>query len=139
MEGLHDYEDSTDGLRGALIASMERRGVVASIKAKIRAEVHASLHNETVSPPDSKALPGDVYIAGEILKDFLVRMKCENTLSVLSKELGIDSEHDLQREFLLQELGMKSIPGQADIPVLLLLIDQSMNRRAEKTDESANS
>jgi hypothetical protein len=120
-----------DGLRGALAASLENRGAARAIKAKIRAEVFASLNNDAVAP--TRALPADVYLAGEILKDFLVRMKCENTLSVLTQELGLNSQESLEREFLLQELGMQGSAKEADVPVLMLMMQQQMEKAAVET------
>lgn len=131
------FEDSTDGMRGALMTALENRGAVAKIKAQIRAEVHAALNSEAAPAPSS--LPNDIYLAGEIVKDFLVRMKCENTLSVLSAELGVDKDQDLQRDFMLQELGIQDAAGQRDIPVLLLIMQHAMRRNKAAVDCASQS
>ena len=136
MDGRMDNEGGQDdGLRGALVTSLENRGAAKAIKAKIRAEVYASLNNDTIET--SHTLPGDVYLAGEILKDFLVRMKCENTLSVLTQELGLNSQESLEREFLLQELGIDGSSKEGDIPVLMLMIQYQMELVIKNKNKSA--
>ena len=127
--GAYDEIESTDGLRGALMESLDRRSASTAIRAKIRAEVFASLNNEAITPPS--AVPGDVYLAGEIIKDFLVRMKCENTLSVFAEELGTGGEAAFERETILQELGIAASPGQDDVPAILLLLSRAKTGKSQ--------
>ena len=126
--GAYDEADTTDGLRGALMESLDKRGASAAIRAKIRGEVFASLNNEAITPPS--AIPSDVYLAGEIIKDFLVRLKCENTLSVLSEELGINRSATFDKESILKELGIAACSGQEDVPAILLLLRQAIKDKS---------
>ena len=135
MNPFGEEGTDSDDLRGAVMANMERRGADKAIRARIRAEVYASLNNEAISPPE--AIPNEVYLAGEIIKDFLVRMKCENTLSVLSQELGLDAENSLERDFLLEEVGVGS-SKERDIPALLLLIQSQKEKRNATSQASEN-
>lgn len=120
---LSSYDDMS-GVRDAVMSALERRGATRSIKAKIRAEVHASLNNDALPPPK---VPNDLYLCGELIKDFLLKIKCDSTLSVFNEEIGISGS--LQRDILGKELGLDVSTADSDVPLLLLLM-QSMQSRA---------
>ena len=113
--------------------ALKRRYVYNKIKAQIRAEVFHVLEDKTVSPPEK---PADMFLVAELIKEFLIKMKLENTLSVFCEELGHHSDLGVDRTFIGTELGLNTIGCEESIP-LLLLVTQYLKRNREEYLKSA--
>jgi hypothetical protein len=112
---------SDDGLRGAVMASLESSGAAEKIRASIRAQVHAALNDDTVALPEMTA---ELFLCSEVVRDFLAFMKCDTAISVMDGELGRSGS--LSRDILAHEIGL-SAPRDAT-PLLLLLLEKHSSR-----------
>ena len=124
--------DSSDDLTSAVREALERRGVLSSLKAKLRTEVFHALEDKSVSMPEK---PHDVLIATELIRDLLMCFRFDNTNSVFCEESGQPAEMNVDRSFLSNELGFnltaKEQNNSARIPVLVLLIQQLRRMKSQ--------
>jgi lisH domain-containing protein FOPNL len=122
---MEETIESRSDLTGAVKEALTRRGVYSSIKAKLRAEVFHALQDKTISMPDK---PQDVFLATELIRDFLNVLHFDNSSSVFCEESGQPPQMAVDRAFLSNELGfnLTSNEGQASsgVPLLVLLINQ---------------
>jgi lisH domain-containing protein FOPNL len=110
--------------------ALEGKGVLSTMKARIRAEIFHTLDDKSVQMPKK---PKDVYLANEIIRDYLSCMKLDSTLSVLSDEIGESSnEKGVDREFLGGELGFNTIGCDKETPLLMLLIQFYIKHKQDK-------
>eukprot|EP01038_Epipyxis_sp_PR26KG_P011085 gene11085-14880_t len=131
-EVVNTQEDLTEAIKEALI----RKGVYSKIKSQIRAEVYHSLEDKTVSMPEK---PRDVFIATELIIEFMMNLQLNNSLSVFSEEVGQPSEMLVDREFIASELGLNAMGTSEKIPLIILLIQHLMNQKEQlfmKANES---
>ena len=127
-----------DDLLGSVKDVLDRKGVTSQIKARIRAEVYHALEDKTVSAPTK---PKGVYLASEIMKDFLQNMKYSSTLSVFSEEVGVSEDGPVDRDFILHELGLNGAETDRSIPLIMLLVNHLAKNKdqvlRERLDEAA--
>ena len=121
MAGISDQIDSTTELTEAIYESLNRKGVLNQIKAKIRAEIYSTIEDKTAPSPSK---PQEMYLASEIIREFMMSTKLDSSLSVFNEELGQPSEMTVDREFVGAELGFNLIDerGTDRVPLLVLLI-----------------
>jgi lisH domain-containing protein FOPNL len=118
--------ETGEDLVNAVKEALNRRGVISSLKARIRAEVFHALEDKSIPPPQR---PNDVYIANEIIRDFLITMKLDSTLSVLSEEIGQSAEVPVNRELIGGEIGLNTISCDKNTPLLMLLIQHFIKQK----------
>eukprot|EP01039_Chlorochromonas_danica_P003546 gene3546-3883_t len=123
-----DENYSSDDLLSAVESSLQRSGAYRKIKGQIRAHVYHALEDKTVSLPDK---PPDVFLAAELVKDFLTRFNLGNTCSVFCEEMGQPEEMAVDRELLGEELGVSTVGSDDNMPLLLLLIQHMKNQKIE--------
>jgi len=126
-EVVESLTDLSDTVKEAL----QRRGVLAKVKATIRAEVFHALEDKTVSLPDK---PREVYLATELIREFLQTSRLNSSLSVFNDELGQPEQMAVDREFVGGELGVNvndAIVGTAQVPLLVLLVKHLVQQREE--------
>jgi hypothetical protein len=122
-EGFSDID-----LISAVQDALKRRGVYSKVKATIRAEVFNVLEDKTVPLPNK---PQDVFVASELIKEFLILFKLNNTLSVFCEEMGQPSEMTFDRELIGAELGLNTLGTDPKIPLLIMLIEYLKRNRAD--------
>lgn len=128
-EEIHTDNDLVDAVKEAL----ERKGILSQIKAQIRAEVFHSLEDKTVSLPEK---PPDVFIATELVKELLITLKLNNTLSVFCEEVGQPGEMGIDREFIGGEVGLNTIGTNTNIPLLILIIQYLKKNKFDCLDNN---
>mmetsp|Transcript_33276 Transcript_33276/g.33894 ORF Transcript_33276/g.33894 Transcript_33276/m.33894 type:complete len:144 (+) Transcript_33276:200-631(+) len=123
-----------DDLSGAVRQRLETKGVIHEIKARIRAEIFHTMEDKSSSMPEK---PADVFIAFELVKEFLDSFHLHNTLSVFVEECGQPTEMRTDREFVANELGF-SLPKsgaisekEENIPLLISLVQILQKQRIE--------
>ena len=126
-----DFSLETD-LKFAVKEALERKGVMKDLRARLRASVFHCLEDKSVPLPVKKSK--DLYLSTELVREFLISMNLQNTLSVFCEELGQESEMNCDREFIAGELGFNVRPrgGEEDtesIPLLTLLVQQARLNR----------
>ncbi|XP_064009959.1 centrosomal protein 20 isoform X9 [Pogoniulus pusillus] len=89
-------------LKAVLKDTLEKRGALGQIKARIRAEVFNALDDQSVPRP---ALSHENLLINELIREYLDYNKYKYTASVLTSEAG-QPEVPLDREFLAKELNI---------------------------------
>lgn len=126
-EVVESLTDLSDTVKEAL----QRRGVLAKVKATIRAEVFHALEDKTVSLPEK---PREVYLATELIREFLQTSRLNSSLSVFNDEMGQPEQMAVDREFVCGELGVNvndAIVGTAQVPLLVLLVKHLVQQRED--------
>ncbi len=119
-------------LVSAVEETLKRRGILDKLKAKIRAEVFHALDDKDVAPVRTNHdPPQDLFIAMELVKDFLMLMKLDNTLSVFCEEMGQTMNMTVDRSFIGSELGVNSAGSDESVPMLVLLTQFMKKNREE--------
>jgi lisH domain-containing protein FOPNL len=126
-EELVTQSDLIDAIHEAL----DRKGITGKIKAQLRTEVFHTLEDKTVVSPDK---PRDVFIASELMREFLMSFNLQNSLSVFSEEFGQSSEMNVDREFIGGELGLNVGGCNDKIPLLVLIVQHLCNSKANIVD-----
>ena len=114
--------DSASELHSVIMDSLKRRGVIGKVSANVRAEVFHTLEDKTVPMPDK---PTEVYLATELIREYLMNASLNSALSVFNEESGQPHEMRVDREFLGGELGfnlMDETQGAKETPLLVLLV-----------------
>ncbi|XP_005054648.1 PREDICTED: lisH domain-containing protein FOPNL isoform X3 [Ficedula albicollis] len=89
-------------LKAVLKDTLEKRGALAQIKARIRAEVFNALDERSEPRP---ALSRENLLINELVREYLEYNKYKYTASVLTAESG-QPEVPLDRQFLAKELNI---------------------------------
>lgn len=78
--------------------------------------------------------PRDVYLASELIREYLINFRLDNTTSVFCEESGQPEQMVVDREFLAGELGLNAQGSNEKIPLLVLLIQYLSKLKHEKMD-----
>ena len=109
--------------------------VCLQLRARIRAEVFQSLEQqgETVTPPSK---PEDVYLACELVRELMMSLGLNNSLSVFQHESGQPSEMRIDRPYLASELGFRTNERtDRDVPLLLLVVRMLKEMKMKQIDD----
>ncbi|KAL9985747.1 hypothetical protein ACROYT_G008188 [Oculina patagonica] len=93
---------TVDELKSVLKETLENRGVLGQIRARVRAEVFGALDDQTEPRP---ALSNENLLINELIREYLTFNKYKYTESVLLAETGQPKE-PMDRQFLVQELNI---------------------------------
>ena len=110
---------SLDDLKSVLRETLEQKGVLNEVKAKIRAEIFTALDSEATGKP---ALSNENMIINEMIREYLEYNKYYNSASVLVTETGQPAEPPFDREYLHRKFGISS-QGKSRKPGLPLLYE----------------
>ena len=132
---MGDAVEPTD-LYTAVEESLKRSGAYKKIKAQIRAQVFQALEDKTVVMPEQ---PPEIFLASEMIKDFLVKFKLNNTLSVFIEEMGLQESLRVERELVAQELGVNVLGSDENLPLLLLLVKHMQQQRNDYVEQVQSS
>ncbi|XP_069761804.1 centrosomal protein 20 isoform X4 [Narcine bancroftii] len=89
-------------LKAVLKETLEKRGVMGQLKARIRAEVFSALDDQSEPRPP---LSHENLLINELIREYLDFNKYKYTASVLTAEAG-QPEIPLERQFLVNELNI---------------------------------
>lgn len=114
-------------LQAAVKEALERKGVLKDVRAQMRASVYNCLEDRSVPLPEKKSR--DLYLASELVRDFLISMNLSSTLSVFCEEMGQPSEILCDREFVAGEVGFSLSSKDKDhcnetIPLMISLVQK---------------
>jgi len=129
--GVPEDPESLSDLAEVVKEALSRRGVLNKVKANIRAEIFHALEDKTVTMPDK---PREVFLASELVREFLQLSGLHNSLSVYSEENGQPVEMAVDREFVGGELGVNvqdSVVGTAAVPLLTLLVKHLIDQKED--------
>jgi len=92
-------------LKNVLRDTLEQKGVLNEVKAKIRAEIFTALDSENAGKP---ALSNENMIINEMIREYLEYNKYYNAASVLMTETGQPHEPPFDRQYLQKKFGISS-------------------------------
>ncbi|XP_035763609.1 lisH domain-containing protein FOPNL [Neolamprologus brichardi] len=98
-------------LKCALRETLESRGVLGQLKARIRAEVFSALDDQREPRPP---VSHENLIINELIREYLEFNKYRYTASVLTAESG-QPEVPLDRQFLANELKVTEDPSSKSV------------------------
>eukprot|EP00943_MAST-04B_sp_MAST-4B-sp1_P007477 g7477.t1 len=114
-----DLED----LRDVLKDTLENRGVLGQVKARIRAEIFAALDDNNLPPPK---LSNENLIINELIREYLEYNNYRQSLSVFLPETGQPAEaaQELKRSFLAKQLQVNENSNSERVPLLYGLLSK---------------
>ncbi|XP_026070090.1 lisH domain-containing protein FOPNL-like [Carassius auratus] len=115
-------------LKTALRETLEARGVLGQLKARIRAEVFRALDDE--SPTRVPPLSHENLLINELIREYLEFNKYRYTASVLTAEAG-QPEVPLDREFVASELNVAEDSRAKAVPLLYGLLTHFLSSKGE--------
>merc|ERR1719329_724077 len=95
---------SLDELKQALLETLENRGVLGQVKAKVRAEIFAALDDEHAQHPE---LPRENVVINELIREYFEYNGYHHSLSVFLPESGHPEERQGDRAFIASELQLQ--------------------------------
>uniref|UniRef100_A0A671V7U5 Centrosomal protein 20 n=1 Tax=Sparus aurata TaxID=8175 RepID=A0A671V7U5_SPAAU len=107
----------------AVRETLESRGVLGQLKARIRAEVFSALDDQREPRPP---LSHENLLINELIREYLEFNKYRYTASVLTAESG-QPEVPLDRQFLANELKVTEDAGSKSVPLLYGLVSHFVN------------
>ncbi|CAB1344565.1 unnamed protein product [Coregonus sp. 'balchen'] len=110
-------------LKCALRESLESRGVLGQLKARIRAEVFNALDDQSEPRPE---LSHENLLINELIREYLEFNKYRYTASVLTAESG-QPEVPLDRQFMANELKVVEDPSSRSVPLLYGLLSHFLS------------
>ncbi|XP_040041872.1 centrosomal protein 20 [Gasterosteus aculeatus] len=110
-------------LKCAVRDTLESRGVMGQLKARIRAEVFSALDEQREPRPP---LPRENLLINELIRDYLEFNKYRHTASVLTAESG-QPDVPLDRQFLANELNVTEDASSKSVPLLYGLMAHFVN------------
>ncbi|XP_040892069.1 lisH domain-containing protein FOPNL [Toxotes jaculatrix] len=110
-------------LKCAVRETLEARGVLGQLKARIRAEVFSALDDQREPRPP---LSHENLLINELIREYLEFNKYRYTASVLTAESG-QPEVPLDRQFLANELKVAEDTSSKSVPLLYGLVSHFLN------------
>ncbi|GLD93781.1 hypothetical protein PINS_up002386 [Pythium insidiosum] len=106
---------SLDDLKAVLKDTLEARGSLGQIKARIRAEIFSALDDHSVPKPK---LSNENLIINELIREYLEYNGYRHAHSVFLAESGQPLKAPFHREFLAKELRVQEDPRFSHVPLL---------------------
>ena len=116
---------TVDDLKAVLKETLESRGVLGQIRARVRAEVFNALDEQSESRPP---LSNENMLINELIREYLEFNRYRYTCSVLMSETGQPRE-PLDRQFLAGELNLSQDESSSSVPLLYGILAHFMNGR----------
>ncbi|CAE8709976.1 unnamed protein product, partial [Polarella glacialis] len=110
---------SLEELKQALVETLEVRGSLGQVKAKVRAEIFAALDDEQAPRPQ---LPKENVVINELIREYFEYNGYHHALSVLLPESGHPEERQFDRRFLASELGVREDDRSRSLPLIYSLL-----------------
>lgn len=122
-----------DELKKLIQDTLEQRGVINDLKAKIRSEVFNSLEDKTIKKPE---LSNENLIINELIREYFRFNKYKYAESVLVAESGHPTV-PLDREFLSQELNARA--ESKELPLIYSLVNYFSQRHMHEASQRHSS
>ena len=108
-----------EDLKNALKETLQSRGVLGELKAKIRAEIFAALDDSEVLRPK---LNEENLIINELIREYMQYNGYHHAASVFLAETGHPSEPVYERHHLSRELGVAEDVKSRSVPLMYSLV-----------------
>ena len=108
-----------DDLKNALKETLQTRGVMGEIKAKIRAEIFAALDDQEVNRP---RLNDENILINELIREYLSYNNYHHALSVFLAESGQPAQPMMERVHMARELKISEDARSRSVPLMYGLV-----------------
>ncbi|XP_063447265.1 centrosomal protein 20-like [Mytilus trossulus] len=125
---------STHELKDVIKDTLENKGTLGQIKARIRAEVFNALNDESENKPQ---LSNENLIINELIREYLDFNKYRYSSSVLVAESG-QPNVPLDRGFLSRELNIREDRNSSSVPLLYGLVSTYLKENRKPTGREAS-
>ncbi|XP_065500924.1 centrosomal protein 20 isoform X3 [Caloenas nicobarica] len=120
-------------LKAVLKDTLEKRGALGEIKARIRAEIFNALDDQSEPRPQ---LSHENLLINELIREYLEYNKYKYAASVLIAESG-QPEQPLDRQFLARELNViEDVNGKSVRPLLYGIISHFLHGGKEESSQN---
>jgi len=123
-------------IKSAIRETLESTGLVKEVKAKIRAGVFASLEDRSLPAPER---PHEVALAAELISDYLKTLSFDSSANVFSAESGHEASSSMGRVYLAQQLGLRLVNDDGEMPLLVLIIQMLESRKLQAAQDYKSS
>ncbi|XP_041363305.1 centrosomal protein 20-like [Gigantopelta aegis] len=123
---------SLEELKEVLKETLENRGVLGQVKAKVRAEVFNALDDHSESKPP---LSNENLLINELIREYLQFNQYRYTESVLVSESGMPKV-PLERDFLTNELNVVEDGPSRSVPLLYSIVAHYVGRNNSSNHKS---
>ena len=119
---------SVNDLKDVLKETLENKGVLAEIRAKMRAEIFKTLQEEENSKGPEVTREG--LIINELIREYLSYNSYLSTLSVFQPESGLSNNKNeiLDRKFISKQLNIIEDQKSSKVPLLYSKYFFSLNK-----------
>ncbi|XP_063790446.1 centrosomal protein 20 [Pseudophryne corroboree] len=114
-------------LKAVLTDTLDKRGVLGQVKARVRAEVFAALDDQSEPRP---ILSHENLLINEMIREYLAFNKYKYTASVLSAETGLP-DIPLDHSFLARELHLVEDSSAQSVPILYGMVSHFLHGHKE--------
>ncbi|GAB9466414.1 hypothetical protein Gpo141_00003790 [Globisporangium polare] len=122
-------------LKEVLKETLDARGSLSQIKARIRAEIFAALDDQDAPKPK---LSNENLIINELIREYFEYNGYRHALSVFLPESGQPVDKPFHREFLAQELSIEEDSRFTHVPLLYSIIASLQQAKERSTDGDAD-
>uniref|UniRef100_A0A8C6ITI3 Centrosomal protein 20 n=1 Tax=Melopsittacus undulatus TaxID=13146 RepID=A0A8C6ITI3_MELUD len=112
--------------------TLERKGALGQIRARIRTEVFEALDDPNEPRP---LLTRENFLINELIREYLKYNKYNNAAHVLTAESG-QPEVSLDRQFLVQELNIVESTSGKSVPLLYAILSHFLHDGKEDSNQN---
>lgn len=107
-----------EDMKSVLKETLEKRGVLGQLKARIRAEIFQALDDESETKP---RLSHENMLINELIREYLIFNNYKYSESVFTAEAG-QPRTSLDRAFLCNELNISQVGESQNVPLLYSML-----------------
>ena len=104
-----------DDMKSVLKETLEERGILSELRAKLRAEIFNSLNDKPVERPK---LSNENLIINELIREYLIFNNYTHALSVFLPESGQPERAAFDRGYITKRLGIQEDNRSKELPLL---------------------
>lgn len=109
---------SVNELKEVLKETLEERGVLNEIRAKVRAEIFNSLNDQSSKNSKQKPVSNENLIINELIREYLAFNNYNNTLSVFLPESSQPVKPPFDRTYISKKLKVLEDKNSRELPLL---------------------
>lgn len=104
-----------EDMKNVLKDTLEERGVLSELRAKLRMEIFNSLNDK---PVDKPKLSNENLVINELIREYLIFNNYAHTLSVFLPETGQPERPPFDRAYVTKRLNIQEDNKTKELPLL---------------------
>ncbi len=104
-----------DDMKTVLKDTLEERGILSELRARLRAEIFNSLNDK---PLDRPKLSNENLILNELIREYLIFNNYTHALSVFLPESGQPERAPFDRSYITKKLNIQEDSKSRELPLL---------------------